>query len=303
MSINKSTGAYLPSNLRLWALPWIVLGLIITNILSPDLGSPQMTMLAAVAIVLVGIPHGTLDVEIASIRFGRSSYSDKFKILAGYFSCAAIMTLCWLTNSALALTLFLVISIIHFGQDWRGGADIFLAMMVSWALIALPALSHPEEVINIFVMLTDAEAGSTISAILACTAAPAALGSLAFTYWAYKNGETLNAVDVASCLTAALFLPPLIAFAVFFCGLHSPRHMEESLRECSGLSAAKKAGVMAAVFPLAIALGVLLFIGMDNLQLESGVIRSAFILISILTVPHFILEHFKLNRATSTKYA
>jgi beta-carotene 15,15'-dioxygenase len=142
--IRTSTGAAYPSLLRLWILPFLAGGLILANAIFADMNNVQVTMIAALAIVIVGIPHGTLDIEIATARFGRSSGVGKLTILAGYLSCAAGMALCWMLAPALALTLFLVISIVHFGLDWRGGADPFLAMMVGWALIALPALSPPD---------------------------------------------------------------------------------------------------------------------------------------------------------------
>ncbi len=291
--IRRSTGAKFPPLLRLWILPFLAGGLILADALFGGLNNVQATMIAALLIVIVGIPHGTLDVEIASARFGKTSASGKIAILAGYLACAAGMTLCWMFAPTLALSLFLIISIIHFGLDWRGGADPFLAMMVGWALIALPALSHPQQVSDIFAILTGSPTGSTISALLACAAAPAALGSLVFAFWAFKNNERQNAVDVIACMAAAIFLPPLFAFAVFFCGLHSPRHMAEALRESAWISSAKKAAIIAAVFLLSLAIGVLLFIGQGDLQVESGVIRTAFMLISILTAPHFVLEHYR----------
>ena len=291
--IRRSTGAAFPPLLRLWVLPFLASGLILADAFSISMNSVQVTMVAALFIVSVGIPHGTLDVEIAAARFGKSSAHGKIAILAGYLACAAGMALCWMVAPAIALSLFLIISIIHFGLDWRGGADPFLAMMVGWALIALPALSHPQAVSDIFAILTGSPTGSTISALLACAAAPAALGSLVFAFWAFKNNERQNAIDVMACMAAAIFLPPLVAFAIFFCGLHSPRHMAEALRESVGISPAKKAAIIAAVFLLSLGIGVLLFIAQGDLQVESGVIRTAFMLISILTVPHFVLEHYR----------
>jgi Brp/Blh family beta-carotene 15,15'-monooxygenase len=256
------------------------------------MGSPQMTMLAAIAIVLAGIPHGTLDVEIASIRFGLSGGAKKFAIIAAYGACALLMAILWRQIPELALTVFLVISIIHFSADFRRSIDPFLSMMVGWALIALPALSHPQAVAAIFELLTDNQNGATIAALLACSSVPAVLGSLVFAFWCWQNGEPKNAVDISSCLVAALFLPPLIAFAVFFCGLHSPRHMMDALRETSGLSPIKKSLIVGAVTALSVGLGVAYFFGNQASNFSSAAIRSAFILLSTLTVPHFILEHF-----------
>ncbi len=282
--------------LRSWILPVAVVGLIFIDLFQFSLDCAQVTMFAALAIAVVGIPHGTLDIEIASLRFGRSSTFEKLQILSGYIGCAAIMALCWILAPALALVLFLIISIIHFGHDWRGSCDPFLAMMVGWSIIALPALSHPQDVSAIFALLTGTQAGETIGALLACTSIAAAIGSLVFVYCTYRNSEFQTSVQVVSCLTAAILLPPLVAFAVFFCGLHSPRHMAEAMQECRSLSKLKKAFVIVALFSLSIALGVLLFGSGPNIHASAAVVRTSFMLISILTVPHFILEHLRVAK-------
>jgi beta-carotene 15,15'-dioxygenase len=122
---------------------------------------------------------------------------------------------------------------------------------------------------------------------------------VAFAYCAFRHDATQSALVVLACITAALFLPPLVALAVFFCGLHSPRHMANALRETGGLSKLKKAAIVTAVSALSFGLGVLMFLYQGDVPSDMGVVRSAFILISTLTVPHFILEHlmtYKNNR-------
>lgn len=300
MHITKSIGAAIPPSLRLWALPVLTGVLIACDMMWDGMRSLQMTTIAAVAILLAGIPHGTLDVEIAAAHFGHSDKAGKAKITAGYVACALAMIVLWLTLPELALVAFLIISIVHFSADWRGGVDPFLAMMVGWALVALPALSHPEAVATIFEILTGNPNGVTIASLLACASVPAALGSLVFAYWAYQRGDSKSAGDVISCIIAALFLPPLIAFAIFFCGLHSPRHMMDALRETGALSARKKALIITAVFSLSVGMGVLFFIVQPAVPVDASIVRTAFVLISTLTVPHFILEHLLLRKKTAT---
>jgi Brp/Blh family beta-carotene 15,15'-monooxygenase len=164
-------------------------------------------------------------------------------------------------------------------------------MMVGWALVALPALASPDDVAMIFAALTGSQNGAVIAALLGAASVPAALGSLVFAYWAFRHDDTQSALEVLACITAALFLPPLVAFAVFFCGLHSPRHMADALRETGGMSKFKKAAIVAAVSALSFGLGVLMFLYQGEVPSDMGVVRSAFILISTLTVPHFILEY------------
>lgn len=277
--------------LRLFALPVATLLLIVIDHFWGFMDGTHVNMLAAVAIVLAGVPHGTLDVEIAAAHFGQKGFAGKVKIIAGYLGCAGAMVLLWLKVPELALISFLIISIVHFSRDWRGGVDPFLAMMVGWALVALPALASPDDVAMIFAALTGNNNGAVIAALLGAASIPAALGSLVFAYWAFRHDDKQSAMEVIACIAAALFLPPLIAFAIFFCGLHSPRHMADALRETGDLSLMKKTAIIFAVFALSLGLGVLMFLYQGDVPADMGIIRTAFILISTLTVPHFILEH------------
>jgi Brp/Blh family beta-carotene 15,15'-monooxygenase len=277
--------------LRLFALPVATLLLVIIDRFWGGMNSPHINMLAAVAIVLAGIPHGTLDVEIAAAHFGQKGITGKIRIIGGYLLCAAAMVLLWILLPELALISFLIISIVHFSRDWRGGVDPFLAMMVGWALVALPALASPDDVAMIFAALTGSNNGAVIAALLGAASVPAALGSLVFAYWAFRHDDKQSALEVLACIVAALFLPPLVAFAIFFCGLHSPRHMADALRETGDLSPLKKTAIICAVFALSLGLGVVMFLYQGDVPADMGIIRTAFILISTLTVPHFILEH------------
>jgi hypothetical protein len=67
--------------------------------------------------------------------------------------------------------------------------------------------------------------------------------------------------------------------------------MAGALRDTGGLSKLKKAAIVTAVSALSFGLGVLMFLYQGDVPSDMGVVRSAFILISTLTVPHFILEH------------
>jgi beta-carotene 15,15'-dioxygenase len=214
----------------------------------------------------------------------------KLQIIFFYLCGAGMMAALWEILPSAALTIFLIVSIVHFSSDWRVGVDPFLAMMVGWALIALPALSHPAAVAALFEMLTGDTGGAVVAALLACASVPAALGSAVFAGLAVRRGDFLNGLDVSACLVAALALPPLVAFSIFFCGLHSPRHMMDAVRQAGHLPTLQKLLVIVAVVALSLGIGVLLFIGSGSGTVDSGIIRASFLLLSILTVPHFILE-------------
>lgn len=287
-----TTGAAAASVLRLVLLPATTLSLVIAGLLYGPLSTASFTAICALAIAVFGIPHGTLDIEIAALRYGLVGRMDRLKVIFAYVACTAVIAGLWRVAPEVALCLFLFVSIVHFSRDWYGAADPFLSLMVAWALVATPALTRPAEVAVIFDMLTGNENGRIIADLLACACVPALLGCLTFTFWSFQNGELQRAIEVLTCLIATLFLPPLLAFAVFFCGLHSPRHMADALAETGAISPPKKFAIIAAVFLLSAAGGVMLLAGQGQVPVETGIIRSAIILISILTVPHFTLETF-----------
>jgi beta-carotene 15,15'-dioxygenase len=275
---------------RLSAFLVLTAVLLILNAQSAVLASGAATVIATGLILLAGIPHGTLDIEIAATRFGQSTVRGKLAITTAYVGGAATMALCWWTTPVTALIFFLVISILHFGADWREDIDPFLGAMIGWAIISLPALSHSSEVASIFALLTHDQDEGAVTALLACTAAPAVMGSLVFLASAMARRDFSAVVHVTCCLTTALFLPPLIAFALYFCVLHSPRHLIDALSDAGEITSFKKTMIAGAVFALSAGLGVLLYTRIDVSALDLGVIRTGFILLSILTVPHFGLE-------------
>lgn len=270
--------------------PLLAIGLWGFDVFGPGLATASASVGFAAAILLTGIPHGALDIEIFARHLGRSDALSKLKLTAGYAGCALLMTLIWIYAPPLALLLFLILSILHFGLDWRDNAEPFLGMTVGWAIVALPALSHPSEVTTIFNTLVGDDSGATMAALLACSSVPAALVTLAFCRAAFARGNQKAAIHVATCLFAACFLPPLASFAMFFCGLHSPRHFADALAQSGPMAPLKKTAIITAVVGLSLGIGVWIFTQGQTLGMSDGTVRATFILLSILTLPHFILE-------------
>jgi beta-carotene 15,15'-dioxygenase len=273
-----------------WILLCVLALLIGAEYSGVTLNSSSITAIFAAAILFAGIPHGALDIEIIAQQLGNQSWGAKLRYTAIYIMCAAAMAGLWYIFAELALIAFLAMSIIHFGRDWRSEKEPFLGFMVGTALIALPAVSHNAEVASIFNILTGSSAGYAIADGLACISLPPLLASLVFCGVAAVERRTSTAVNVVVCLIAAITLPPLAAFAIFFCGLHSPRHFKDALEEAGGASLLFKAGVICAVSALSLAIGAGIFMGAQTLPADEGVIRMVFILLSVLTLPHFLLE-------------
>jgi beta-carotene 15,15'-dioxygenase len=286
----KSSENFYPSSH--WILICVLIALVGVNSVFGSLNTTGATATFAVAILVAGIPHGALDIEIVVHSLGQRGLSAKLAYIAIYIVFTAVMAALWYIFPALALVAFVIISVIHFGRDWRLENEPFLGFMVGSALIALPALSHNVQVAALFDILTGSRDGQSIADGLACISIPPMLASLVFCGVAVKQRRTPIAVNVAICFVAAIILPPLAAFAIFFCGLHSPRHFRDALREAGNLSSRKKAAVIISVTSLTLGMGALVFVTGSAALVNAEIVRTAFVLLSILTLPHFLLEQF-----------
>ena len=71
--------------------------------------------IALAAVVFIGLPHGSLDGAIASYLGYRNFYQFS-KFLLFYTLASAVVIFLWNLFPVLSLTVFLVISIFHFGS-------------------------------------------------------------------------------------------------------------------------------------------------------------------------------------------
>jgi beta-carotene 15,15'-dioxygenase len=252
---------------------------------------------AAVLIFLSGVPHGTLDVEIAAARFGGQTLGAKCAITAVYIGGAFAMWLVWMAAPALALSAFLIISIIHFSADWRGVTDPFLALTMGWALIAVPAFANPAAVAGLFEIIVQNGQGEVIAALLASSAIPALAGGAIYIVVTAQERQWARVNEALCCLVAAFALPPLIGFAVYFCGFHSPRHLSEAIRQSGPARLSKKIIIGASTFALSIGGAAWFAVTSGDSVLDTNMIRTAIICLSILTVPHVCLEQVQQRNA------
>ena len=241
--------------------------------------------LAALAlIVLLGVPHGALDPMLA-IRAGvpkRIGAIAFFHVI--YISIAASFWLFWIGFGPFALIAFLALSIWHFGGDALPGDAPAMHRLAygSWVLI-LPMAFSPDQVSHLFELLINEPI------VLPKTALWVALGLLSFFGIFFTGGIRRMEWFVLAAL--AWLLSPLWYFVIFFCLLHSPRHLIREFRKLSSIERWIGAGVMVVMMLATLGLGQAateLFAGFDPATAE-GAFRLVFIGIAALTLPHMIL--------------
>lgn len=139
------------------------------------------------------------------------------------------MLFAWWAFPAVTLTVFLLLSVLHFGdEDAPASASCRLMRIVAHggAPIIVSAACHPEAVDRVFAALlpADAHAVTTLLSgplmVLWVAAAAGALMVYAVSEQADNRAAGLDLILVALLFALA---PPLIAFSLYFAAVHAPR--------------------------------------------------------------------------------
>jgi len=280
---------------------------------SPLLASLSIeTQLAMVAlpIALLGVMHGGLDPWVGDVVlqrvFGRCNRALFF---TAYLAVMAGVILCWIVLPLPTLVAFLLISVLHFGeQDASGFANRAdgLSVAVFGALPVLgPVAAHPAEVAMIFGWLIGTDAGA-LSETLRWLARPLialwVVGAgmfIARMLLERDSDPQLQLFGLLVLVAAMVLLPPLIAFAAYFCLLHSFGHLLDM--------ATLKAGPWRSwtlqqwtvrLWPAtlgALALGLVGWVALTGLEPRSlarpeALAQVVFCGLAALTVPHVLLH-------------
>jgi beta-carotene 15,15'-dioxygenase len=242
----------------------------------------------AVLIIALGVPHGALDTIFARQLYGVHSVRGWLGFVLLYLVLAALVVGLWLLMPFAFLAGFLVISITHFSGDPCEGTPMPLRILYGGAIIILPNLLHSSEVTRIFSFLVNSDAAERMVWWLHGLAVPwASCLVLAAVYHLRK--DWLTCVEIACVGLLAVLAPPLVAFTVFFCGMHSARHImrtfDYSGKSSAYLLIASALGPMSAI--VTVSFGAW-FVFRDT-PLDARIIQIVFIGLAALTVPHMAL--------------
>ena len=252
-------------------------------------------VLLALAVV-AGLPHGASDLEAGRhlLRFSGPIWWAPF--LLGYLGLIAVTLAAWAIAPVAALVVFLLLSIVHFGMQDAPDRSPLAVIAHGGVPIVVPALVHPQEVERLFAILISDRAQALTAAIFGPVSVLWLL-TVALLVWrtlgardrsrAVRGGPALADLVLVGLLFAAA--SPLVAFSFYFALLHTPRALFEQRHR----SANKPASAFQAIGLTALAclIGLLILLFSSALTLESAIVRTSFVLLSALTVPHMTFEY------------
>jgi Brp/Blh family beta-carotene 15,15'-monooxygenase len=249
---------------------------------------PKLELLAAgFFIVLLGVPHGALDPVFTQALPQIKSPISWAVFVFFYLMLAALVAALWWYAPTIFLLGFLAVSVLHFSGDLVEGANIFIRFFYGGAAIVLPAALHAAELERLFSLLAGPHPAGLVVAVLQIMVWPwlAALGGL-IVHSARR--DTLLALEVLAVSVLTFTASPLLGFTIFFCFMHSPRHILRT-KIYAGMTLQRLAVV--AVLPM---LAVLLTAAggwylLPDLPVDERIIQFLFVTLAALTVPHMVL--------------
>ena len=241
-------------------------------------------------ILLAGMPHGAGDILIAR-RILRSNYLQLTFFLITYIIIAVFSIATWFVIPSLSLIAFLLISIIHFGlMDTEKTKDLpcryLRALIYGSTPIVIPATFHTSDVTELFALLIFEE--NTLLANHIASLFPIWFLSCIIFFVSGKKTLKYQFLEILVLAIVLAYLPPLWGFAIYFCLVHSSRHILHLLNSLGSLKYNDYVLVLVTVLTSILAILIGAFHFTDN-SFDIGIIRATFIGLAALTIPHMLL--------------
>ena len=244
------------------------------------------------AIVLMGVPHGSLDVLFALRAYELNSLKAWVVFLMAYLLVAMGIILLWLLLPVWFFIGFLIFSALHFSDDLNTPNHTLIKLSYGAAVICLPSIVYGEALVGLYALFVDASVAHRIVTVSQWLNYPILflMGILLFN----RQISIREKLDAYAVLAIMTLLPPILAFAVYFCLMHSARHLIRSHAFFGKLNA--RLFIMALVLPTlaVIIMACAVWFFTTTRTFESDLIRMVFIGLAALTFPHaWVLKQSK----------
>lgn len=277
------------STLRLQGLMFTGLALLVIalSLLLPSMTPQREWILASGLIVLLGVPHGALDPLFARALLQLNSHAAWFGFVAVYLLLAALVVALWWYAPLFFLIAFLSVSILHFSGDLIEGATFGERLVYGGGVIMLPALWHSTELTRLFSQLVGADAAIPVVTGLHLISLPWLLALFAFVVRGLRRGG-LDALEIMAVGLLTLIATPLLGFAIYFCAMHSARHI---LRTRQYADVAPREMLLVTLLPLLAVLGfsALGWYFLPPSSTDERMLKLLFVSLAALTLPHMVL--------------
>ena len=282
-------------NSKLFIIQAVVQLILIAWILKFNIDFPTQAVLCGFLLCIVGIPHGSNDYLYREDRTNKGL----IKFLSSYLGIIAAYAILWYYIPIFALVLFFIISFHHFGQSNHENESIWHIPSILWGiiLIVLPVIIHFEEAIIIFKsMLSYQQNSYNVNDIYPIqlnnwkivTISILCLSYLLSIYISEKSSILKYTIQFLLIITWYLITPLLFGFIMVFCLWHSFQSLRHQKNYFQNMVKSSSSHFYLAMLPFSL---IALTAFAAYLYYFDFHIGGAFILLSLITLPHVLVTH------------
>ena len=291
-----------------------ILALTLVFAIAIGLGSSRTVEVFTLAtlVAMIGVPHGALD-HVVGKRLFRPSFGQLWgpAFFSVYLTVAVIVVWGWYVMPEITILAFFIVSAWHFGleerDDQTGNWTRHLTAIASGGLIIwMPSLCRGDDVVELLSIITPSDQDSVMARCVAVVAKSAIvmaplciLDCLQRDTQARQTSKGVvelvaksNSLRMLSLALLCIVASPLVSFTLYFCGWHSVRGLNELAR----VQGEPATVMFQKLLPLTTtALGLVsigAFFWSSAGAIESSLIRTVFIGLSAMAVPHLCLHVF-----------
>ena len=251
-----------------------------------------------IPIIWPGIAHGSLDILTATRKKLIIDSFTKFIFLILYLMIPLVFFFIWQIYPNYVFTVFLILSLMHFGiSDKLKSKNLMVAneiLLRSFIIISLPIVLHNEQTLEIFYFLNISEDyGFFLTEVfqyLVYTIIPLLI---LYTSNSLIKKEYGHLIDIITLLFCFFYFEPLLSFLIYFCFLHSVRHL---VNEKKLLKLTNKKLLLNTIPMTLIVLSLLVFLIFIYFYIPNSIkalfINNVIISLFCLTISHVLLINF-----------
>ena len=278
------------SVLKWQGMGFVILAIIITvgTFAMPQPDERTALIIIAVLIIVLGVPHGAFDTIFAHKLYGIKTVRGWALGSVAYGLLSLLVVGIWMIAPTVFLAGFLLISAAHFSGDPRSDSLKISRVLYGGAVIVLPTLRHADEVNRLFGLVADPNAAAFLTPWLAALAWPW-LVALLISFILEFPRHRLTAFELLAVGILCTITFPLVGFTVFFCLMHSARHILRTFDYAKQLSPWLIIG--AGIMPMVLVLigAAIAWALLEGVALETRIVQIIFVGLAALTVPHMAL--------------
>ena len=243
-------------------------------------------------IAFFGVPHGSLDALFAKKAFALITRRDWFKFVGLYLCLSMAVLIFWLRLPTIFFVLFLGFSALHFSDDISDISPKLISFLYGCNIILLPSILHSDQLALLYGYLIDNNDAIAIVRLMRPFAMATMLLSALLTVRFYLKKQLIHTrplLEITAVSLLVFVVKPLLAFTIYFCFMHSARHLLRAkfyFKDDSNKHFLFTL-ILPTLFVLIFCVGIFQLLPTQNV--DENLVKVTFAALAALTFPHAFL--------------